>query len=1077
MRKLFLIAVLLITSLCSYGQFINLPDTNFRNALIPIYPTCFNAAKQLDTNCAKQSVISELFLRDNGIVDVFGIHYFSNVKRLFFERNKISNIRTLPASCETLILDMNPIVNISTDFTTFTNLKTLSIAGDSISVLQNLPPNLTMLKCEGNFLTNLNNLPASLEEMYADNNQIINIANLPSNLKTLNVRSNRIVNIASLPSSLKTLDCSFNSITALPNLPASLIDLNVSNNLITTLGSLPTNLKRLLCGYNMITSIPTLPTNLINLYCNNNSLSSLPILPQFVRYVIASKNHLSTFPNTPNSLTHLLLDSNLLNVLPVLKADWQELNLSNNLITGIVGFASGTSPSFISRINLSNNNITSVNGLPQGLHALDISFNPITSLPLLPNSLSVIDISKTNISQAVFSGSYITRLIGRYNNYSQLALGNGISALDLAFSKFPILHVLPPFLEEIDFSFSNVRQLPNLPPSMQFLKLCKTPLLNCLPLINDQIFSIFIDSTLIKCIPNKPLYTRFWRTDHIDSLEYVSFPNSIYEYYYNPKECNPTTNSNNCQVYPAISSNIYYDYNNNNTKDANEPFATNIGVRLTNFNRTTTNANGAFTIYADTIGTQTVTITTPRFYSAVPNNINVNLTRYDTTVTLPNIALQLTTLKDSLSTKITPINWDARPGFVYPYLVHYKNVGSTTINATASLQYNNALLNYDSSSNSAVTNTGTQLNLALNSFMPGQEASYIAYFRVKPSGSLLGQVLNGYSNITGGTATAIDSTRITIGGSYDPNDKLSTPQLSTTQVSEGQFINYTIRFQNTGTDTAFTVVIADTLNSLLQANTFEFLGSSHACKTTIQDNKLYFEFRNILLPDSNVNLIGSNGFVNFRIKPQSSVVLNTVIPNKGAIYFDYNEPIITNTATTTISNTILPTHLLGFSAALQSNKTVLLYWNTTNELNTQFFVVEQSTNGKDFEPLKTVSAKGSGNNSYYINKVYNNLPTELYYRLKTIDKDGSISYSNIVKIKQANATGWSIVTNPAKGKLLIEVKDKSLQNTQARLVNGLGQVVQTIIVQQGFNTLNLKNLKAGLYYVQTQNGTKQVVVE
>jgi hypothetical protein len=176
-----------------------------------------------------------------------------------------------------------------------------------------------------------------------------------------------------------------------------------------------------------------------------------------------------------------------------------------------------------------------------------------------------------------------------------------------------------------------------------------------------------------------------------------------------------------------------------------------------------------------------------------------------------------------------------------------------------------------------------------------------------------------------------------------------------------------------------------------------------------------------LLPDSNVNLIASNGFVNFRIKPVSSVVLNTVIPNKGAIYFDYNEPIITNTATTTISNTILPTHLLGFSAALQSNKTVLLYWNTTNELNTQFFVVEQSTNGKDFTTVETVSAKGTGNNSYYTNKAYTILPTELYYRLKTIDKDGSISYSNIIKIKQALANGWSIVNNPAKGKLLIEV--------------------------------------------------------
>lgn len=1070
MRKLFLIAVLLITSLCSYGQFINLPDTNFRNALIPIYPTCFNAAKQLDTNCAKTQTRTTLTLGKKNVNNATGIQYFSFLNTLNLDSNSISIINNLPNNCTNLSISnagISSLPNLSNLF----GVRTLSINKNNLSTLTNLPPNLVTLNCSNNSISNYTNLPSSLLNLSCNYNNLTSFSFTGlSSLTSFNCSNNLITQLPALPLNLTTLVCADNLLLQLPNLPESLTYLDCQLNMITQLPSqLPNNLFFINCRNNRIINLPPLPKKIQQFAVERNQITNLPRLDTLSNMALLgiSFNFISTIPNLPNSMRTLYADSCLLSQFP----PFTDSLLKANRLT----------------IEVRYNNISQIPNNMR-LNVLRIDNNPINILPTNLNVTTSFSLANTAISNLPDSILIVNQLVIDNSNITQLSpnwLNNNktIWFLSLRKTRFSTFSFLRNFsnLRYLYLDNTSISNLPQFNQPLEWLTLSNTPNLFCLPKLmppTNLSTNIYLDSSRIKCLKDiSPLHF-FYNTERkIDSVN-AGFGNYSYVHpTYIPIICNPTNNINNCQSNPAISSNIYYDLNNNNTKDTNEPFATNIGVRLTNLNRTTTNVNGAFTIYADTIGTQTVTITAPRFYSAVPNNINVNLTRYDTSVSLPNIALQLTTLKDSLSTKITPINWAARPGFVYPYLVHYKNVGSTTINATASLQYNNALLNYDSSSNSAVTNTGTQLNLALNSFMPGQEANYIAYFKVKPSGSLLGQVLNGYSNITGGTATAIDSTRITIGGSYDPNDKLSTPQLSTTQVAEGQFINYTIRFQNTGTDTAFTVVIADTLNSLLQANTFEMLGSSHACKTTIQDNKLYFEFRNILLPDSNVNLIGSNGFVNFRIKPQSSVVLNTVIPNKGAIYFDYNEPIITNTATTTISNTILPTHLLGFSAALQSNKTVLLYWNTSNEINTQFFVVEQSTNGKDFELLETVSAKGSGNNSYYINKVYNNLPTELYYRLKTIDKDGSISYSNIIKIKQANATGWSIVTNPAKGKLLIEVKDKSLQNTQARLVNGLGQVLQTITVQQGFNTLNLKNLKAGLYYVQTQNGTKQVVVE
>ncbi|MFN7690359.1 MAG: T9SS type A sorting domain-containing protein, partial [Bacteroidota bacterium] len=54
-------------------------------------------------------------------------------------------------------------------------------------------------------------------------------------------------------------------------------------------------------------------------------------------------------------------------------------------------------------------------------------------------------------------------------------------------------------------------------------------------------------------------------------------------------------------------------------------------------------------------------------------------------------------------------------------------------------------------------------------------------------------------------------------------------------------------------------------------------------------------FNNIQLPDSNVNEPASNGFVKFKIQQSANNPLGTVIENKAGIYFDFNEPVITNT--------------------------------------------------------------------------------------------------------------------------------------------------------------------------------------
>lgn len=150
---------------------------------------------------------------------------------------------------------------------------------------------------------------------------------------------------------------------------------------------------------------------------------------------------------------------------------------------------------------------------------------------------------------------------------------------------------------------------------------------------------------------------------------------------------------------------------------------------------------------------------------------------------------------------------------------------------------------------------------------------------------------------------------ITIDGAWDPNDKTVNPQglASNHRVMPGIPLNYKIRFQNTGTDTAFNIVVVDTLSENLDPATLQVTGASHEYTYEVSGKGrpiLTFNFANIQLPDSNVNLLGSQGFVSFTIKPYATAPLNTVIFNEADIYFDFNPAVATNQVFTTISDQV-----------------------------------------------------------------------------------------------------------------------------------------------------------------------------
>lgn len=146
---------------------------------------------------------------------------------------------------------------------------------------------------------------------------------------------------------------------------------------------------------------------------------------------------------------------------------------------------------------------------------------------------------------------------------------------------------------------------------------------------------------------------------------------------------------------------------------------------------------------------------------------------------------------------------------------------------------------------------------------------------------------------------------------FDPNMKEAAPSGKGKEgfIGKNTPMTYTIHFQNTGTAPARNITILDTLESDLVASSFHMISSTHNAVVYQEGKVLKFRFNNIYLPDSNADYYGSMGSITFGILPVRDLVAGTEIKNRAGIYFDYNEPIITNYALNTIDNTTSIQHI------------------------------------------------------------------------------------------------------------------------------------------------------------------------
>ena len=253
-----------------------------------------------------------------------------------------------------------------------------------------------------------------------------------------------------------------------------------------------------------------------------------------------------------------------------------------------------------------------------------------------------------------------------------------------------------------------------------------------------------------------------------------------------------------------------------------------------------------------------------------------------------------------------------RPGFTIPYYVSIHNRGKNPLTTNVSVILDgNLTYTSQSGENKPTTASGQTLtwdNITVESGATKRLIFYATLDRKTP----LGTELVSTAQLIMATPDDVpenDKTtfKTIVSGSFDPNDKLVTYAGAFTEgyVYDTTSFEYTIRFQNTGTDTAFTVRVEDVISNNLDLTTIKFIDSSHESAISISGDTVKWLFENILLADSNTNEPASHGFVRFFINQKTGNQAGTEIKNKAAIYFDFNDPVITNEIVSTVNNDIV----------------------------------------------------------------------------------------------------------------------------------------------------------------------------
>ncbi|MEZ4880430.1 MAG: hypothetical protein R2801_09745 [Chitinophagales bacterium] len=301
-----------------------------------------------------------------------------------------------------------------------------------------------------------------------------------------------------------------------------------------------------------------------------------------------------------------------------------------------------------------------------------------------------------------------------------------------------------------------------------------------------------------------------------------------------------------------ITGRVYFDVNTNNQPDNGDVFIDNIKLQLAKNNTTSiiaTSDSGKFHFYADT-GTYTLQpITNFSNFSTTPTNYNISYNNYGNSDTF-NFKVNPTALVNDASVTLIN-NFRTRPNNANSYTAIVQNESAASYNGVLKVLLSENVA-YQSSSPSPTNIINDTLFFTITN-LPMYNQQRITINFIGDIALQNGQVIKSIANINNNQTDVTPSNNETslletIATSYDPNEKVVDNTIIHPQLignSEYSLL-YTIHFQNIGNDTAFNIVIYDTLDNNLNWNTIQPITASHNYSFEQNNGKyIQFKFNNI----------------------------------------------------------------------------------------------------------------------------------------------------------------------------------------------------------------------------------------
>ena len=870
-KTIFLLVVVLVCN-WSQSQIVNIPDPYFKAELLFI---------NIDTNndgeiqYSEAATVTTLNLNNLQLTSLVGIEAFTNLQNLKCRYNSgltsvdisaLINLQFVDFSdCSNLTsLDFTGIINlIELDCSNCSSLLTLDVAGLT---------NLQTLNCYNcSDLTSLNLLSlTNLQELdcYSCTSLVsLDVSGL-TNLISLECPDSGITTInLTGASNLQTLVCNYCNLSAL--------------NLNTL-----TNLSYLDCSYNTISALDLSPVpNLTHLDCHANSISNLDVSNSInLTYLNCYTNGISVLNVEPLvNLTYLDCHWNLLT----------QLNVSN--LTNLT------------HLECSDNQLSSLDvSTLTNLTHLGCQINQLTNLNVLP---------LTNLTRLSCNNNLFTELdVSTLVNLTGLTFGNeGLNPVDVGM----LIN-----LESLDFRGGNQESL-NLNPLTNLYSLWVNCTATSFDLSNlpssyfgDGYYSPILLTGLLNNL-NLKTGSPFLQINiqNCYNLNYICVNESDIDTLYLPSNAQVNSYCNFAPggVYNTITGTVALDLNTNGcepTDQTLENFKIQI-VNGTNTGSNFTNTLGDYLFFTQAGNYQITPQLQNPYFTVTPATTQLNFPTVDGSNQILDVCITPNGIHNDLEIAILGLT-PPSPGFDVNYRLVYKNNGNQVLSGTVNYTFDDTVLDFISANPTQTSQSTNNLSWNYTNLLPFETRTIDIMLNLNGPTETPAVNINDtlYSNAsispTAGDENEEDnffSLQQVVIGSYDPNDKtcLEGETISPSQV--GDYLHYLIRFQNSGTAPAVNVVVKDMIDTTkFDMASLQLTSASHQHITRITNNKVEFIFENIQLPAEQDDEPGSHGFVAFKIKTKPNLVLGNTVSNTADIYFDYNFPIITNTASTTVSN-------------------------------------------------------------------------------------------------------------------------------------------------------------------------------